>query len=157
MWWVAAALGAPEMIPEQEVTLVGRTAPDFTAETDDGKTVKLSDTRGKTVVLAFWASWCGPCRLELPALAELQKKRDDVTIYAVNVDRDRAAAARFLQRVHFDLPIWWDNDAEALGLYDVMSMPTMFLLDENGTVKWRKTGFSKQNGLRELEAQLDGM
>jgi thiol-disulfide isomerase/thioredoxin len=149
-----AALAAPEMIPEKDVDLVGRTAPEFTGENDDGGAFALSDTRGKPVVLSFWASWCGPCRLELPALAELQKTRDDVVIYAVNVDRERSKAKQFLAKVKFDLPIVWDNKAEALGQYDVMSMPTMFLLDAQGTVKWRKTGFSKQKGLVELEEQL---
>lgn len=151
--WVAA-LAAPEMIPDTPLDLVGRTAPDFTAQTQDGAEFKLESTRGKTVILSFWASWCGPCRQELPALDVLAKQRPDLAIYAVNVDRTQADAARFLQRVQFDLPIVWDNNAEALGQYDVMSMPTMFLVDGNGTVKWRKTGFSTQNGLKELEEQL---
>lgn len=151
----AMALAAPEMIPETNVDLVGRTAPGFTAVDDDGNSFNLDDTRGKTVLLSFWASWCGPCRLELPALDALQKTRDDIVVYAVNVDREKADAAKFLSRVSFDLPIIWDNKAEALGHYEVMSMPTMFLLDAQGTVKWRKTGFSKANGLTELEAQLE--
>ncbi|MCB9678659.1 MAG: TlpA family protein disulfide reductase [Alphaproteobacteria bacterium] len=150
----AAALAGPEMIPEKDVDLVGRTAPDFTAQDDEGAAFTLASTRGKPVVLSFWASWCGPCRQELPALAELQKTRDDVVIYAVNVDRERAKAQKFLAQVKFDLPIVWDNNAEALGQYDVMSMPTMFLLDPKGTVKWRKTGFSRENGLKELEDEL---
>lgn len=154
MTLVGLALAAPEMIPEQDVDLVGRTAPGFTALDADGKPFELDDTRGKTVLLSFWASWCGPCRLELPALDALQKTRDDVVIYAVNVDRTQKDAQRFLSKVKFDLPILWDNKAEALGQYDVMSMPTMFLIDANGTVKWRKTGFSQKNGLTELEEQL---
>ena len=156
MWLVlSAALAAPELIPEVDVDLVGRTAPEFTAQLSEGEEFTLSQTRGKPVVLSFWASWCGPCRQELPALAELQKTRDDVVIYAVNVDRERKDASVFLQRVSFDLPIVWDNRAEALGQYDVSSMPTMFLLDSNGTVKWRKTGFSRENGLKELEKALE--
>ncbi|MCA9566607.1 MAG: TlpA family protein disulfide reductase [Myxococcales bacterium] len=159
MWMAlgALALAAPEMIPENDVDLVGRTAPSFTAQSDDGAEFTLDSTRGKTVVLSFWASWCGPCRLELPALAALQKERDDIVIYAVNVDRTRQDAKKFLSSVSFDLPIVWDNRAEALGQYDVMSMPTMFLIDRNGTVKWRKTGFSRENGLKELEEQLGGL
>lgn len=148
------AWAGPEMIPDVPMDLVGRTAPGFTATSADGSTFTLDATRGKPVVLSFWASWCGPCRQELPALAELQKTRSDVVIYAVNVDRERAAADKFLRAVPFDLPIVWDNLAEALGQYDVTSMPTMFLLDAQGTVKWRKTGFSREKGLVELEAAL---
>lgn len=149
------ALAGPEMIPDIPLGLVGRTAPDFTATAHDGSEFTLESTRGKPVVLSFWASWCGPCRQELPALAELQKQRTDVVIYAVNVDRAQGDAQKFLRTVSFDLPIIWDNNAEALGHYDVMSMPTMFLLDARGTVKWRKSGFSTANGLTELIAQLD--
>lgn len=159
MWlvWFGAALAAPEMIPETDVDLIGRTAPDFTAQTQEGDAFTLESTRGKPVVLSFWASWCGPCRLELPALAAFQKEHREIAVYAVNVDRDRKDAAGFLSKVAFDLPIVWDNRAEALGQYDVMSMPTMFLLDSNGTVKWRKTGYSSKNGLKELEAALEGV
>lgn len=154
---VTMALAAPEMIPDIPMDLVGRTAPGFTAERANGSVFELDETRGKPVLLSFWASWCGPCRLELPALDALQKTRDDVVIYAVNVDRDRTKAEPFLASVKFDLPIVWDNQAEALGQYDVTSMPTMFLLDAQGTVKWRKTGYSREKGLAELEAALDGL
>jgi thiol-disulfide isomerase/thioredoxin len=145
----------PRMIPADALDLIGRTAPDFELTMLDGTPFKLQDHRGKRIVLSFWASWCGPCRLELPALAELQKERDDVVIYAVNVDRDSKLADKFLAQVDFDLPIIWDPESSALGQYEVLSMPTMFLLDENLTLKWRKTGFSQANALKELIAELD--
>jgi len=151
------ANAAPEMIPEEKVDLVGTTAQSFEAQMWDGSTFKLEDQRGKTVVLSFWASWCGPCRKELPALSEMQSQRDDVVVYAVNVDRTKQEAQRFLAQVSFDLPIVWDNNSEAMGSYDVLSMPTMFLIDANGTIKWRKTGFSTENGLTALEEQLDAL
>lgn len=151
-----AALSAPEMIPERELDLVGRSAPAFTGQMLEGGDFALEDERGKKVVLSFWASWCGPCRQELPALAELQTQRDDVKIIAVNVDRNITMAKRFLAQVQFDLPIVWDNKAEAMGQYDVLSMPTMYLLDENLTVKFKKVGYSQANGLKELVAALDG-
>lgn len=152
---LATAVAAPEMIPEQDTQLLGRTAPVFEAEMLDGGTFSLEAQRGKPVVLAFWASWCGPCRLELPALEALAKERSDVTIFAVNVDREQALARRFLQQTRVALPIVWDNDADSLGDYQVMSMPTMVLVDANGTVAFTKTGFSKDKGLEELEAALE--
>lgn len=160
IWCLLAALpawGAPEMIPEHDVQLIGRTAPSFAAPLLSGGSFDLEQTRGKAVVLSFWASWCGPCRLELPALDALAKERDDVAIYAVNVDRNRGAAQRFLQAVPIDLPVVWDNQAMALGQYDVTSMPTMFLMDAKGTVKFRKTGFSREKGLAELEGALEAL
>lgn len=153
---MALAFGAPEMIPEEDASLEGRTAPTFAAPLLGGGQFDLADMRGKRVVLAFWASWCGPCRQELPALAELQKTRDDVVIYAVNVDRTERDAQKFLAKVKVDLPIIWDNESVAMGGYNVLSMPTMFLLDENGTVKLRKTGYSAEAGLTLLIDALDG-
>jgi thiol-disulfide isomerase/thioredoxin len=158
--WMAmatAVAAGPEMIPEADADLVGRTAPAFEAPLLRGGEFDLEDARGKPVVLSFWASWCGPCRLELPALDALQQARPDIAIYAVNVDRERGAAERFLRSVPISLPVVWDNTALALGQYDVTSMPTMFLLDANGTIKLRKTGFSKENGLKELEAALEAL
>jgi thiol-disulfide isomerase/thioredoxin len=152
-----ASRGEPEMIPLDELTLIGRTAPSFEAEMLDGGNFSLEAQRGQTVVLSFWASWCGPCRLELPALSDLQKERPDLKIFAVNVDRDPRLARKFLSQVNVELPIVWDPESVALGQYEVLSMPTLFLLDENLTLKFRKTGFSKENGLTELLEALDGM
>jgi cytochrome c biogenesis protein CcmG/thiol:disulfide interchange protein DsbE len=154
-----AALAAPELIPESEMelVLVGRTAPDFEAQQADGSPFRLSETRGKPVLLTFWASWCGPCRAELPDLSEYQKAHPELVVYAVNVDRERQRADGFLRQVRFELPIVWDNKAEAMGQYDVLSMPTMFLLDANGTVKWKKVGYAREKGFEELDAALEAL
>ncbi len=154
VWGWASAQAAPEMIPLNEVDLVGRTAPAFEGQMLGGESFSLEAQRGKTVILSFWASWCGPCRQELPALQELAAKRPDLAVFAVNVDREPARARQFLDQVKVDLPVVWDPDSVALGQYEVLSMPTMFLLDKNLTVKFRKTGFSKTAGLTELEAAL---
>jgi len=153
------AQAAPELIPESamELVLVGRTAPDFQAQRADGSPFQLSDTRGRPVLLTFWASWCGPCRAELPDLSEYAKAHPDLQVFAVNVDRDRRRAEGFLRKVPFDLPIVWDNKAEAMGQYDVLSMPTMFLLDGNGTLKWKKVGYSREKGFSALDAALEAL
>ena len=158
MWFwlflVQLAIAAPEMIPEVDVELVGRTAPEVEASLLDGGDFKLSALRGKPVILAFWASWCGPCRLELPALDELQKQRSDIAIYAVNVDREKAKANAFLKQVKIDLPIVWDNESMALGAYQILSMPTVIVIDAKGTVKLVKVGFNRERALSEIEAVL---
>ncbi len=154
LWGWASALAAPEMIPLTEVDLVGRTAPAFEGQMLEGEHFSLEAQRGKVVILSFWASWCGPCRQELPALQALAAKRPELAVFAVNVDREPARARQFLEQVKVDLPVVWDPDSVALGQYEVLSMPTMFLLDKNLTVKFRKTGFSKEAGLTELEAAL---
>lgn len=155
---LGVATAAPEMIPPiEQLDLVGRTAPTFTAPMLEGGEFSLEAQRGKVVVLSFWASWCGPCRKELPALAALAKERSDIVVYAVNVDRDAAPARSFLRSTPFDLPVVWDNESVAMGNFNVLSMPTMFVIDAQGTVKWRKTGYSETNGLLELTTLLDGM
>jgi thiol-disulfide isomerase/thioredoxin len=155
--WCGMALAAPEMIPEQQTEILGTTAPPIEAVTFDGDDFSLEALRGKTVVLSFWASWCGPCRQELPALSELQKTRTDVTIFAVNVDRSRPAAENFLRQIPVDLPIIWDNESMAMGQFGVVSMPTLFVVDAQGTIKYSKTGYSQSKGLTELVAALDGL
>lgn len=149
--WATLALGAPEMIPQDSTTILGTTAADFEAPLLGGGTFSLAEHRGTPVVLAFWASWCGPCRLELPALDVFQQQYPDVKIIGVNVDRERPAAERFLRQVKVEMPVAWDNEAMALGQYDVASMPTTVLVDGNGTVKLVKVGYSKEKGLVELE------
>ncbi len=151
----ALLFATPEMIPPDDGDLVGRTAPEVSFQLDDGKTVKLADYKGKPVVLSFWASWCAPCRKELPELAALAAKRPGVTFFAINVDKERPRAAQFIRELKMALPVGYDPEASTMAKFDVVSMPTMFMLDKNGTVKFRKVGFSADTGLAELIAALD--
>lgn len=153
----ALAFAGPEMIPDEPVDLVGHTAPDFEALTEEDQPFNLESTRGKPVILAFWASWCGPCRQELPALSKYAAEHPEVQIFAVNVDRERQKAAQFMARSPFSLPILWDNQAIALGHYEVTSMPSTYLIDAQGTVKWHHVGYSSTKGLAELEAAVEAL
>lgn len=153
----AMLLAQPEMIPIEDIDLKGRTAPSFLLPLFEGGTVELDKLRGKPVVLSFWASWCGPCRFELPELSRIQPMYPDVHFLAVNVDRDKKAAQKFLSRVKFSLPIAWDNEALILGEYSVISMPTMILIDKKGTVQYVKVGYSREKKLVELEEKIKGL
>ncbi len=155
---VGLAAAAPEMIPEDENTeIVGRTAQDFELATLDGQTFKLSEHRGSPVVVAFWASWCGPCRLELPALSSYAAEHPEVEIIAVNVDRERKDAEKFLSQISVDLPIALDPESVVMGNFLVYTMPTTILIDANGTVKLFKIGYGKEKGLSELDAAISGL
>lgn len=158
MWRVVLGLlvtAAPEMIPPDDGDLVGRSAPDVTFTLADGKTAKLSDLKGKPVVLSFWATWCGPCRKELPVLSDFAAKRPDAVFFAVNVDKDKAAAEKLARALKLTLPLVFDPEASAMSKFDVVLMPTMFVIDGNGTVKLKKTGFNQEEGLAELTRVLD--
>lgn len=148
------SFAAPEMIPVEDVDLKGRSAPSFSLPLFEGGTVELEKFRGKPVVLSFWASWCGPCRFELPELSRIKPLYPGVHFLAVNVDRDKKSAQRFLSKVKFSLPIAWDNEALTLGEYSVISMPTMVLIDEKGTVQYVKVGYSREKKLVELESKI---
>jgi thiol-disulfide isomerase/thioredoxin len=158
LWCAAAAWAAPEMIPAEVFDAIkNEQAPaidDVEIPMHDGSTFHLADAKGQKLVVAFWASWCAPCRHELPALSKWAKANPYVRVVAVNVDRDRADAERFLQSVRFDLPVGYDPDAKQLGRYGVTSMPTMFLFDEAGAFLWRHTGFNDKKGFQELDRQL---
>lgn len=152
------ALAAPEMIPEEAWKAATETpeaaAADFEIPLQDGGTFVMAEQKGKPVLLSFWASWCGPCRRELPALSTWAADNPHVAVLAVNVDRTRDSAQRFLKAVHFGLPVAYDPDAAHLGQYGVTSMPTMFLFDGKGNLAWRHTGYSEERGFSELDAAL---
>lgn len=150
---------APEMIPVEVFEAARSARPDDGASAmeiplRDGGTFRLAEHRGAPVVLTFWASWCGPCRAELPMLSAWAKARPGVSVVAVNVDRAREPAERFMASVRFDLPVAFDPDAEHLGRYGVESMPTMFLYDRKGELAWRNTGFSRETGFGDLDAAI---
>jgi len=154
---IASTTPLPEMIPLDHKTLLGRTAPDFELKDDKGGKFILSKQRGKPVVIAFWASWCGPCQDELPQLVGLAKRYPKVKFIAVNVDRNASAGRRFMERLKLKLPVAFDPENKALAQYDVASMPTSYIVDRKGTVKFRKVGFNKRDGLTQLENALRAM
>ena len=154
---IASTTPLPEMIPLDHKTLLGRTAPDFELKDNKGGKFILSEQRGKPVVIAFWASWCGPCQDELPQLVGLAKRYPKVKFIAVNVDRNSSAGRRFMERLKLKLPVAFDPENKALAQYDVASMPTSYIVDRKGTVKFRKVGFNKRDGLTQLENALRAM
>jgi cytochrome c biogenesis protein CcmG, thiol:disulfide interchange protein DsbE len=103
----------------------------------------LSPGAGKVVLVDFWASWCEPCRHSFPWMNDMQKKyaHDGLVIVAVNVDNDRAAAERFLDENPTELEIRYDDDRSLVRRFEVVAMPSSFLLDGNGEVVGQHLGF----------------
>ncbi len=110
----------------------------------DSLTADTTIVQGKVVYVDFWASWCVPCRESFPWMAELLRKYGDrgLQVVAINVDKDRAAAAGFLKDVHSFLPIVYDPAGKLAKLYDLQVMPTSFVYARDGTMKMRKDGFT---------------
>lgn len=123
----------------------GEEATDFTLKTIDGKDFSFLSQKGKVIVLDFWASWCAPCREEFPFLVELanQNKDNTFSIVAVNIDKKSANAKSFIQKLKVDVPFFVPLDPESKlpALYGVENMPTTFIIDKKGVVRYIHRGF----------------
>ncbi len=120
----------------------------------DGGTVRLGDFRGKVVVLNFWATWCGPCRIEMPLLEKTMatyKNDPNVVFLAVSTDEDRPQVKPFLDGQKFKLPIVFADFLDEH--YAVSSIPTTMVLDRQGNISFRQTGF---NSREDFVAMLAG-
>ncbi len=117
-------------------TAVGEPAPDFLLETEDG-TIRLSDYRGQTVIVNFWASWCAPCRLEMPEFQALYDERlpdGDLTIIAVDFTASdtREAALAFVREIGITFPVAFDTpNSDVAARYGVRGLPATFFVDGN--------------------------
>jgi thiol-disulfide isomerase/thioredoxin len=124
---------------------VGEPAPEIAGNGFNGNKISLSDFKGKVIILDFWASWCGPCRKEIPFLVKLsdELKNKDVKILAVNEDKKAEAANKFIEKLEKQpvFPIIWDKDNEFPPKYLVDAMPTTFFIDKKGIVRFIHVGF----------------
>lgn len=118
-------------------SVIGRVAPDFTLKTLDGKTLKLSDLRGKAVVLNFWATWCPPCKVELPWFVDLQKKYGPQGLQVVGISEDEGGkekVAQFVKEMGVNYTIAVDDNSVSEKYGDVEDLPTTFYIDRNGKI-----------------------
>lgn len=122
---------------------VADAAPDFILKSRSGENVRLEELRGDVIMLNFWASWCGPCRQEMPHMDDIQQEFGDYgfRVVAVNVDQNRADAERFLAAVPVDFTILWDETSQVSKLYDVQAMPTTVMIDRDGKARFLHRGY----------------
>jgi thiol-disulfide isomerase/thioredoxin len=118
-------------------------APDFTLKSETGKNLKLSELRGKVIMINFWASWCGPCRQEMPVLDQLYKhyRPLDFTVLGVNVEQNPDDAKSLLKDVSVSFPILFDKENKVSKLYDIKGMPSTVLVDRDGNVRYVHIGY----------------
>ncbi len=133
-------------------------APNFTLKALDGKNLKLSEMRGNVVLINFWASWCGPCREEMPLLNELHSKYEPLgfTVLGVNVEEQENSARGFLKNFPVDFPILLDNRNQVSKLYDVVAMPTSVVVDRDGNMRYLHRGYKSgdEKKYRQVVKQL---
>ena len=130
---------------------VGELAPQFELRNVDGQVVQLSDFQGKVVWINFWATWCGPCRRELPDIARLAAEfsDDDLVVLAVNQEQSAAVARDFWEELGLDLPILLDSSREVSAQYRLRGLPDNFFIDREGVLQSFQLGFLVEEQMRE--------
>ncbi len=125
-------------------------APDFTLKSHSGKNIRLSELRGEVVLINFWASWCGPCRQEMPLLDELHNKYKPLgfTVLGVNVEQDPYQARKLLKDMPVSFPVLFDDSSVVSRQYDVVAMPSTVLVDRSGNMRYLHKGYKP--GLEEV-------
>ncbi len=125
----------------------GSAAPNFEGKTSKGQDIKLSDYLGKVVLIDFWASWCSPCREEMPELIKFYKSHTDpkFELIAVNIDNDNDNAKHFLDQLFPEpaFPIVLDDSQKIPALFDIEAMPTTIFVDKKGKIRYWHDGFKK--------------
>ena len=133
MWIVA---------PANAASIQGK-APNFTLKSNTGKNVKLSELRGQVILLNFWASWCGPCRQEMPLLEKLHKRYSTLgfTVLGVNVEEDPRKAKTLLKDISVSFPILFDTSNKVSKQYKVSAMPSTVMIDRDGNMRYLHKGY----------------
>ncbi|HEV7913269.1 MAG TPA: TlpA disulfide reductase family protein [Albitalea sp.] len=118
-------------------------APDFTLRTMDGPNLRLQEQRGRVVLVNFWATWCGPCRQEMPHLNKLYDKyrASGFVLLGVNVDDDARKAADLAAKLGLKFPVLLDTDKRVSRVYDMSAMPATVLIDRDGRVRHLHRGY----------------
>jgi len=133
---------------------VNSPAPDFSANDLNGNPVKLSDLKGKVVLIDFWASWCVPCKKSMPHLIDLYNTYKDTSfaIIGVNVDTDLGKLQEFERAIGMDIPfpVIFDSGSKIPPLYSVDGMPTTVLVNKQGVIKYKEVGYDN-----DLKNKLD--
>jgi len=139
---VGAVTLAGGLFKGNEPPKVGARAPDFSLSGLDGKTHRLSDFRGKLVILNFWGTFCPPCKAEMPDLEAAYRKwqGDDVVILGVNLNESHVTVSSFVDQLGITFPILLDSQDEIRKKYGVMNFPTTFFIGRDGVIAVKQEG-----------------
>jgi peroxiredoxin len=127
--------------------IVSKTAPGFSLPALDGRTISLSDYAGKKVVVSYWASWCGPCKVEMPQLRDFyklyHKAGSNFEILAISIDENRSDAEAYATAEKLPFPVLLDTNSKVADSYSVEGIPTMVVIDKSGKVAYAHTGLDE--------------
>ncbi|TMH73866.1 MAG: TlpA family protein disulfide reductase [Betaproteobacteria bacterium] len=140
---VAGWLSAIASAAAAAAVMTSGLAPDFTLHSVAGSNLRLREQRGQVVMLNFWASWCGPCRQEMPHLDRLYEKyrASGFQLLGVNVDDDIGNASGLSTKLGLHFPVLLDTEKKVSHLYDLSTMPSTVLIDRDGRVRYIHRGY----------------
>ena len=121
---------------------VGEPAPDFQLENLAGQSISISDLQGKPVLLNFWATWCPPCRAEMPYLQQIYEEWSDkgLVLLAIDIGEGPSQIKEFLETNNLSLPVLLDSDKSVAQRYNITGIPATFFIDKDGTIQVKIIG-----------------
>lgn len=124
-------------------------APDITVTAMDGTRLKLSDLRGKTVFVNFWATWCGPCMQEMPVMEKVYPEyKDKVEFFTVSIDDARADYEKYVKEQGFAFPMYWGDKNAIISAYGLQGIPASYIIDKYGTITQSHIGGMQEKDMR---------
>jgi len=149
---LAALLAMGLSVPAAAVTIQD-TAPDFTLKSLEGSNLRLEEYRGQVVLINFWASWCGPCRQEMPLLDRLHQRYVDTgfAVLGINVEGEVAPAQELIDKVPVTFPVLIDEGQLVSELYKLEAMPSTVVVDRDGVVRYIHRGYKPGDEAKYVE------
>lgn len=128
---------------------VGFAAPDFELLDLSGKPVRLSDLRGSPVIINFWATWCNPCRIEMPLIEATAKENPGIVVLGINADESKRVVQPYVEKIGLTFPILLDPGSKVEDMYQIQGLPTSFFLDKDGVIRAVQIGILSDGKLSE--------
>lgn len=141
--WLRGAALMTTLVVASMVSASTSVAPKFTLPSRSGDMISLDQLKGQVVMLNFWASWCGPCRQEMPLLDQMHKRYSSLgfTLLGVNVEANTKDAERWLADTPVSFPIVFDKESKVSQMYEVSAMPSTVFIDRKGNVRYLHRGY----------------
>ncbi|MEM6708624.1 MAG: TlpA disulfide reductase family protein [Pseudomonadota bacterium] len=132
-------------------------APDFTLKTLGGENLRLEEYRGQVVLINFWASWCGPCRQEMPILDKIHSRYEDAgfAVWGVNVEGKEGPAKKIVDKTNVRFPVLIDAEQDVSETYDLKAMPTTVVVDRDGVVRYIHRGYKPGDESKYIQVVKD--